>query len=144
MQRHKNNENPAVGKKFQILVKEQLEKAFLKVFIGEVSIPIGFPAKDHKFDCASADLKIVVECKCYSWTSGGNAPSAKFATLNEAALYMNHLPQITKKIIAMKQAYNQDGTESLAYYYCRRYGHLLRDIEVWEFDENGDYVIVKG
>jgi len=43
--------------------------------------------KVHKFDLVSQNKKMVVECKKYYWTKGGNPPSAKFATLNEAVFY---------------------------------------------------------
>ena len=44
----------------------------------------------HEFDFGSDESNIVVECKCHSWTEGGNSPSAKLATWNEAMYYFSH------------------------------------------------------
>ena len=74
-----NNENPHVGKKFQKTAVQALSQHFGKKFEMEIGIPIGVPAKVHKFDCASLDQSIVVECKCFTWTVTGNIPSAKMA-----------------------------------------------------------------
>ena len=74
-----NNENPHVGKKFQKTAVQALSQHFGKKFEMEKGIPIGVPAKVHKFDCASLDQSIVVECKCFTWTVTGNIPSAKMA-----------------------------------------------------------------
>jgi hypothetical protein len=42
------------------------------------SVPVGYKVKKiHRFDLGSADPPILVECKSYTWTSGGNSPSAK-------------------------------------------------------------------
>ena len=32
--------------------------------------------KPHRFDLGSDDPPILVECKSFTWTSGGNSPSA--------------------------------------------------------------------
>ena len=57
----------------------------------EKKIPIGDPAKDHKFDIVSGDNSIAIECKCYTWTVTGNVPSAKMGFTNEAAFYLSFL-----------------------------------------------------
>ena len=130
-----NNENPHVGKKFQKTVVQALSQYFGKTFEMETGIPIGVPAKVHKFDCASLDQSIVVECKCFTWTVSGNIPSAKLAFLNQAAYYLNFLPKDTTKIILMKQTMPLR-EETLAEYYYRINHHLLQGIHVYEMDEN--------
>ncbi len=37
----------------------------------------GREKKSHKFDLGSETPPILVECKSYTWTSGGNSPSPK-------------------------------------------------------------------
>ena len=65
------------------------------------------------------------------------------STLNEAVLYMRSLPENTKKIIAMKKDVRQRTAETLAGYYCRTYGHLLEDIEIWEIDDLENLTIIR-
>ena len=59
-----NSENPKVGKRFQIAVKEWLEKNTDGHYELEYPIEIGKPAKPHKFDIAEKNGKRVNECKC--------------------------------------------------------------------------------
>lgn len=87
-----NGENPKVGKKFQLTVKEWFEKSLNCEFEIERKIAIGNPAKSHSFDIANKDGTVVVECKCYTWTETGNVPSAKMGFANEAAFYLSFLP----------------------------------------------------
>jgi len=134
-----NSDNPIKGKMFQQKVLHLAEKKFNKNFIEEKSVKIGNPGKDHKFDCVSDDLKIIIECKCYSWTEGNNVPSAKLATLNEAVLYMSNAEPTAMKIIAMKKDVSLKKQETLAQYYLRINGHLLKDIQIWEVDENDNF-----
>ena len=83
-----NSQNPQVGRGFQSQVKAVAEEHFNTRFIDEKAVLVGQPAKEHRFDLVSEDSKIVIECKCYTWTNGNNVPSAKMSTLNEAVLYM--------------------------------------------------------
>ena len=83
-----NSENPKVGKAFQEMVCKSVSEYFQTDFDLEVAIPIGYPSKNHNFDCVSDDKKIVIECKCYSWTDTGNVPSAKMMGMNEALFYI--------------------------------------------------------
>lgn len=132
-----NSENPYVGRKFQGKVQALLEKKFSTSFDQEVAIAIGRPPKDHKFDLANKDRSIVAECKCYTWTDSGNVPSAKLMGLDEAAFYFNFLPYETMKILCMKYATYNRKSETLAEYYVRVHGHLLRDIFVYEISDDG-------
>lgn len=138
-----NSENPGVGKKFQNRVLSIARERFGTNFIEEHPIQVGKPAKNHRFDVVSEDNKIVIECKCYTWTNGNNVPIAKMATLNAAVLYMLWLPEDTHKIFAMKKDVRHRTSETLAGYYCRTHGHLLGDIEVWEIDEDGNLSVIR-
>lgn len=138
-----NSENPGVGRKFQERVLNIAKAQFGIDFVEENPVPVGKPAKDHRFDIVSTDKRIVIECKCYTWTNGNNVPSAKMSTLNEAVLYMRSLPENTKKIIAMKKDVRHRTAESLAFFYSRTYGHLLGDIEIWEIDDLENLVIIR-
>jgi hypothetical protein len=56
--------------------------------------PVGFKVKrSHKFDLGSEDPPILVECKSYTWTTGGNSPSAKIRGLNEVMLLFAVAPE---------------------------------------------------
>ena len=138
-----NSENPKVGKAFQELVCKSITKYFGIPFKFEVTLPIGDPKKLHKFDCVSEDNKIVVECKCYTWTDSGNVQSAKMRGLNEAVFYMSYLPLDITKIICMKKATRTKKLETLAEYYCRTYGHLLSGVTVFEIDDFGEIRVIK-
>ena len=132
-----NSENPSVGRRFQSLVKSILDANFKTCFEQEAAVEIGRPAKEHKFDLVNKDRTIVVECKCYTWTDSGNVPSAKLMGLDEAVFYFGFLPSFTKKILCLKKAVHPRKTETLAEYYVRVHGHLLRDVEVYEITDDG-------
>ena len=138
-----NSQNPQVGRGFQGRVKVVAEEHFSTRFIDEEAVLVGRPAKEHRFDLVSEDSKIVIECKCYTWTNGNNVPSAKMSTLNEAVLYMRSLPEGTRKILAIKKDVRTSNSETLASYYCRIYGHLLEDISIWEIDNDGNLLVVR-
>ena len=104
-----NSENRRVGGRFQELAQGILSKRCNTEFDVEAAIPIGEPAKNHRFDLASKDRSIVVECKCYTWTDSGNIPSAKLMGLDEAVFYFGFLPAGTKKILCMKKLYSPKG-----------------------------------
>ena len=131
-----NSENPHVGRRFQDLAKDILSERFHTAFDAEEAIPIGEPPKGHKFDLASKDRSIAVECKCYTWTDSGNVPSAKLMGLDEAVFYFSFLPAETKKILCMKKAVFPGRAETLAEYYVRIHGHLLKDVSVWEISDD--------
>ena len=132
-----NSDNPRVGRKFQEFVKPILEDKFNTQFESEAAVAIGTPAKNHKFDLATKNRSIVAECKCYTWTDSGNIPSAKLMGLDEAAFYFGFLPLDTLKILCMKKATYRGKSETLAEYYVRIHGHLLRDVYVYEVSDDG-------
>lgn len=129
-----NSDNTRVGREFQELSKVLLSEYFNKTFDVDIAIPIGEPAKAHKFDCVSDNKQYVAECKCVTWTETGNIPSAKIGHINEAILYMHYLPAETVKIIVLKKALHDKRNETLAAYYLRTYRHLLKGIKVLEID----------
>ncbi len=89
--------------------------------------------KDHRFDLGSDDPPILVECKSYTWTSGGNSPSAKIRSLNEAMLHFLVAPEHYRKVLFVLK--HMKGELSLATHYVRTQGHLIGPgVEVWEFD----------
>lgn len=139
-----NSENPKVGKTFQEMVCKSVSEYFQTDFDLEVAILIGHPSKNHRFDCVSDDKKIVVECKCYTWTDTGNVPSAKMMGMNEALFYMSYLSEGTIKVLCIKKATHPKKQETLAEYYVRIDGHLLRDVKVFEVDDRGRITVIKG
>jgi hypothetical protein len=96
--------------------------------------PVGFKVKkSHKFDLGSEIPPILVECKSYTWTSGGNSPSAKIRSLNEAMLLFSVAPEHYRKILFMLK-HLRNGV-SLARHYIKTQGHLIGPtVEIWEFD----------
>ena len=140
---NKNSDNPKVGKEFEKVTQEWAELYFDCEFDREKPVEIGYPPKPHKFDLVSKDESIVIECKCYTWTEGGNVPSAKLATLDEAILYMRNIARPAKKIIAMRLARNEKKQITLAEYFCDKKGHLLDDISVCELDDFGDFRLIR-
>lgn len=139
-----NSENPKVGRIFQENSANILSNYFGVPFGIDIAIPIGEPAKPHKFDCVSSDKKIVAECKCYTWTETGNIPSAKMGFVNEAVFYMNYLPKDIIKMVVMKKATHVKRNETLAEYYCRINRHLLQGIKVVEINtENQSFKTIK-
>lgn len=129
-----NSENPKVGATFQNCVAEWFRDTYKKEFVVEKKIPIGDPAKDHKFDIVSGDNSIAIECKCYTWTVTGNVPSAKMGFTNEAAFYLSFLPESYEKYIVMLHATHEKRDETLAEYYYRMNKHLIGSTRVAEFD----------
>lgn len=129
-----NSENPRVGKEFQMAVKRWFENALDTKFEIERKIAIGSPAKLHSFDISDCHGKIVVECKCYTWTETGNVPSAKMGFVNEAAFYLSFLDSDVDKTIVMAKSTHPKRNETLAEYYFRTNRHLLGKIKILEYD----------
>ena len=139
-----NSDNPGNGAAFQRQVFAWLEKHYKKRFILEKKIPIGKPAKDHKFDIVDEEGTIAIECKRYTWTESGNVPSATMGFANEAAFYLTFLPESYEKYIVMLRSYHPKHQESLAEYYFRTNRHLLGKIKVAEYDPETDDLRVVG
>lgn len=126
--------NTHAGREFQAAVMFFLAKRGV-MLRPEYGLPIGFKEKKvHKFDLGSDSPPTIVECKSYTWTSGGNSPSAKLRSLNESMLHFAVAPAGYRKILFMMR--HLRGSESLATLYVRTQGHLIaHDVEVWELDQ---------
>ena len=139
-----NSENPKVGRLFEELTARLLSDHYQVNFDLNVSIPIGDPPKGHRFDCVSEDHEIVAECKCYTWTTTGNIPSAKMGFVNQEVFYLSFLPDSTTKIIVMKKSTHPKRTETLMDYYHRTYQHLIKQVWLFEVDDEAECIrIVK-
>jgi len=125
--------NTHVGREFE-------ETARLFCFQSGVSLqanysaPVGFKVKkSHKFDLGSDAPPILVECKSYKWTSGGNSPSAKIRGMNEVMLLFSVAPDHFRKILFVLKHLRRQ--VSLASHYVKTQGHLIGpNVEIWEFD----------
>ncbi len=138
-----NSEHPKLGADFQRAVQRYFIQECGAGFELEKKIPIGEPAKEHKFDIVNSDKHIVIECKRYTWTETGNVPSAKMGFTNEAAFYLSFLPNTFEKYIVMLRSHHAKRNESLAEYYYRTYRHLLGAIKIAEFDpETKTFIII--
>ena len=131
-----SNSNKKKGDDFRDLAMPILEKELNTTLKTEVKIFIGDPKTEHAFDLANENKSIVIECKNQTWTKAGNVPRAKISTINEAVLYFSFLDANVRKILCLKNSVHPKRQETLAEYYVRTYGHLLRDITVYEIDEN--------
>lgn len=136
-QRKGANSNAHVGREFERATKNffltqglHLEK--------DILVNIGINGKKaHKFDLGSLNDKILVECKSHRWTEGGNVPSAKITTWDQAMYLFYSAPTDYRKIFFVLKDYSLKRQETLANYYIRTKYHLIpKDVEIWEFDEN--------
>lgn len=104
----------------------------------EYELPVGLNRsrqKVHRFDFGNDSL--IVECKHYEWTAGGNNPSAKIATLNEAMMYFHSAPGSYRKMVFVAKTDKKGvrNPETFAEYYIRLHGHFVPDeVEFFEFD----------
>lgn len=139
-----NSDNPRRGAVFQRQVLGWFQKEYGSEFELEKKIPIGNPAKDHKFDIVDAASTIAIECKRYTWTETGNVPSAKMGFTNEAAFYLSFLPDSYEKYIVMLKSHHPKRNESLAEYYFRTNHHLIGKIKVAEYDPEKNELRIVG
>jgi hypothetical protein len=126
--------NTGKGRDFQIIAAKLLSDHFQVKFDIEQPMPIGNPPKNHKFDLVSVDLRFIGESKNYSWTEGGNVPSAKMGFINEAVFYLQHLPKDKKRFVVLRRDVDKKHTESIAEYYFRTNKHLLNGVFIIEID----------
>jgi hypothetical protein len=126
--------NTHVGKDFQGAVRQFFSSIGLDLKT-EHSALVGFVRKkEHKFDLGSDNPPVLVECKSYTWTSGGNSPSAKIRGLNEAMLLFAVAPFGYRKILVALRHMRKG--ESLLSHYIKTQGHLIGPgVEIWEFDD---------
>jgi hypothetical protein len=131
-----NKDNPKKGALFEEAVELFLASQGIRVRRNfPVPIGVGDTKRPRKFDLGSDAPKVVVECKSHSWTEGGNAPSAKMATWNEAMYYFSLLPDEYRKMMFVLLSRFDPESETLLTYYIRRFSHLIpHGVEIWEFD----------
>ena len=68
----------------------------------DFAVPIGYAKKkSHRFDLGSEAPPVLVECKSCTWTAGGNTPSAKLRSFNEAVLHFAVSPTQYRKILML-------------------------------------------
>lgn len=130
--------NTHAGRDFQFAAEQFLVGQGLTLE-REFPIAVGHAVKKvHRFDLGSADPPVLVECKSYTWTSGGNSPSAKIRGLNEAMLLFSVSPPEYRKLLIMLRHLRRE--ESLGVNWLRNHGHLVPPgVEIWELDpETGD------
>jgi len=125
--------NTQVGREFEEAARLFFAKTKISLQLG-FSEKVGYTIKkSHKFDLGSKKPPILVECKSYMWTSGGNSPSAKIRGLNEVMLLFSLAPKRYRKILFVLKHMRKD--VSLADHYIKTQGHLIGPgIEIWELD----------
>ena len=93
--------------------------------------------KPHNFDLVDTKRLILMECKSHTWTQGGNVPSAKMTTWNQAMYFFYAAPPRYRKMLVVRKDYSPKRRETLGQYYIRTNSHLIpEDVEIWEFDED--------
>jgi len=137
-----NRLNPAKGRLFQEQVCQALTMRYGVKFSMEQPIPVGNPPKEHKFDLVSMNKEYATECKNIVWTAGGNRPSAKMAQCNEAVFYLSFLPSNVHKLLVIRHDVHPVRNETLAHSYVNANRHLLRGVEVLEFDPTSNELAI--
>ncbi|MDD5451152.1 MAG: hypothetical protein PHT49_04585 [Desulfovibrionales bacterium] len=138
-QRKGADSNTQVGRDFETKAEAFFAAQGIKLTRG-VSIEIGVNGKKpHNFDLGDEHAKVLVECKAHTWTEGGNVPSAKMTTWNQAMFFFHAAPSGFRKILFVLKDFSEKRKETLGQYYIRTNPHLIpKDVEVWEFDEAGN------
>jgi hypothetical protein len=138
-QRKGSASNAQVGRDFENRAKAIFAGQGLHLTSG-VSIDIGINGtKAHSFDLGDPEKKVLVECKAHTWTEGGNIPSAKITTWNQAMFYFHATPPGFRKIFLVLRDFSEKRNETLGQYYIRTNPHLIpEDVEIWELDEAKD------
>jgi len=136
-QRKGAKSNTHVGKEFEKAVMEFFTTQGL-ILQKNISVDIGINEKrPHNFDLGNLTEKILVECKSHTWTEGGNVPSAKMTTWDQAMYFFHVAPKGYLKIFFVLKDYSEKRRETLAEYYIRTKSHLIPNgVEIWEFDES--------
>ena len=141
-QRKGAESNTRVGNDFESMVRGYFQSSGLSLN-PNYSVQIGIiDKKAHKFDFGNDQQKVIIECKAHRWTEGGNVPSAKMTTWNQAMYYFFVVTSGYQKILCVLKDYSQKKGETLGEYYLRTNYHLIpKDVEIMEFDEKSGAVI---
>lgn len=134
-QRVGSSSNTEVGREFENAAHLYWQASGM-VLTRNFIAPVGFKMKkNHRFDLGSDDPPVLVECKSFTWTSGGNSPSAKIRGMNEVMLLFSVAPSHYRKILFVLKHVHDRRNVSLAAHYIKNQGHLIGpDVEIWEFD----------
>ena len=135
-QRKGAESNTQVGRDFEAKAQNFFAQRGLHLTPG-MALEIGINGrKSHNFDLGDEQKKVVVECKAHKWTEGGNVPSAKMTTWNQAMFFFHAAPLGYRKILFVLRDFSQKRNETLGEYYIRTNHHLIpKDVEMWEYDE---------
>lgn len=127
--------NTVAGREFEDAAHIFFEQSGIKLQRAYTA-EVGYVKRKKKvFDFGSDDPPILVECKSYTWTAGGNSPSAKIRGMNEAMLLFSVAPSEYRKILFVLKHLHQRTRVSLAAHYIKNQGHLIGPgVEIWEFD----------
>jgi hypothetical protein len=127
--------NSHVGREFEENVKTFFATQGVQL-IQSIMVPIGFHGrKTHYFDLGNYEDKILIECKAHTWTEGGNVPSAKITTWNQAMYFFHVAPRGFRRMLVVLKSFSHRRRETLAEYYIRTNWHLIpKNVEVWEYD----------
>ena len=132
-----NADNPATGASFEETVRRFFSARGLPLESNHsVAVGAGSERRPRRFDLGCANPPTLVECKCHTWTRGGNAPSAKLSVWNEAMFYFLVAPSQYRKILAVLA--HTRGSQSIAEHYVTRFRHLVPPgVEIWEVSLDG-------
>ena len=135
-QRKGAESNTQVGRDFEAKAQVFFAQQGLDLTPG-MAVEIGINGrKSHNFALGDERKKVVVECKAYTWTEGGNVPSAKMTAWNQAMFFFHAAPAGYRKILFVLRDFSQKRNETFGEYYIRTNPHLIpKDVEVWEYDE---------
>ena len=128
--------NTGKGNQFQLKCKAAFQNLLGRPMEEEVSMP-ALGGKPHKFDLATHERDVVVECKAFTWTSGGNVPSAKITTLREAVQYLRSIPATSVPYLVISKASLREKTETLGQYFVRLNEDMLGNVNVLEMPPEG-------
>jgi hypothetical protein len=95
----------------------------------ELHLPDG---QSHRFDLVSQDHSVLIECKSYTWTSGGKEPAAKLNYAKTDARLLGAAPAKIKILVFEDDLHPATG-KSLAELFVRRKRDWLRGVEVWRY-----------
>lgn len=130
--------NAHVGRDFEVIAHAYFRRiegiALQRDF--QVFLSAGSTEKLHRFDLASDDPAVLIECKSLHWTETGKVPSAKIRSCNEAMYYFHLAPARFRKVLFMVRSDHPDRSETLAQYYARTCAHLIPPtVSIVEYDE---------
>jgi hypothetical protein len=100
-----------------------------------------------KFDAATKEHDIVVECKAMVYTETGNNPAAKISSMREACNDLRSIPGDVERFLILMHAPHptKPHRETLGRYFVRLNMRHLEGVTVLELPESGgDLVCIHG